>query len=193
MTNLNGSRITEFLPSGFASEPEIQAFSYALGKQIEKLCNYADDARTYAAINSMPDKMLDILAVEVRTPGYLETDNLSIKRALIMDTLTFYMTAGTPNAANRIVQNIFGEGRIWEWFEYGGDPYHFKVVTTNADISGAAYNRFINVLNMVKNVRSILDEVIIAVAGSWNYVFYISKSTWNNKAGLTWTEVAAGK
>lgn len=190
MTNLNGSRLTDFLPASLTSEPEIQAFSYAIGKQIEKLCAYADAAKTYAAIDSLPDGILDILAVELRTPAYLEDYPLATKRVLIKGTLTFYMQMGTKAAINKIAEAIFGKGETWEWFEYGGDPYHFKVVTT-ADVSGEQYDRFIQALNSVKNVRSILDEVIIALKGTWNYFRYVDKKKWNDVAGKTWNEIAA--
>lgn len=192
MTNLNGSRLTDFLPASLSAEPEIQAFSYAIGKQIEKLCTYADAAKTYAAIDSLPDGILDILAVELRTPAYLENYPTATKRSLIKGTLTFYMQMGTRAAVNKIIDAIFGTGITWEWFEYGGNPYHFKVVTT-ADISGEQYTRFIQALNSVKNVRSILDEVIIAIKGTWNYYYYVNKSTWNDEAGKTWNEAASAE
>ena len=35
-------------------QPEVQAIAYAVGRQIEKLLAYADGARTYAAIQSVP-------------------------------------------------------------------------------------------------------------------------------------------
>ena len=42
MINLRGSRFTDIMPENLASQLETQAFAYALGRQIEKLCAYAD-------------------------------------------------------------------------------------------------------------------------------------------------------
>ncbi len=191
MIKLNVSRLTDFLPDSLASEPEIQAFSYAVGRQIEKLCNYADAARMYSAIDDLPDKILDVLAVELRTPAYLESYPTATKRTLIKGTMIFYLQLGTKAAINKIIGSIFGSGATWEWWEYDGSPYHFKVVTT-ADVSGEQYDRFIQALNAVKNVRSILDEVIIALKGTWNYYYYVKQKTWEDMAGMTWDEAAAG-
>ena len=58
------------MPENLASQLETQAFAYALGRQIEKLCAYADGVHIYAAVASMPEKILDVLAVELRTPAY---------------------------------------------------------------------------------------------------------------------------
>ena len=77
MIKLSGSRFTDIMPDNLASQVETQAFAYAVGRQIEKLCAYSDAARTYAAIATMPEWLLDYMAVELRTPSYDE--NYSLK------------------------------------------------------------------------------------------------------------------
>ena len=47
MIKLSGSRFTDIMPDNLASQVETQAFAYAVGRQIEKLCAYSDAARTY--------------------------------------------------------------------------------------------------------------------------------------------------
>ena len=69
MIKLSGSRFTDIMPENLAEQPEIQALAYAVGRQVEKLLAYADGARTYAAICAVPEKVLDLLAVELRTPS----------------------------------------------------------------------------------------------------------------------------
>ena len=90
MIKLNGSRFTVAMPENLKEQPEVQAIAYAVGRQIEKLCAYADGARTYAAIQSMPERVLDLLAVELRTPAYDENYSIKVKRALIEGSLLFY-------------------------------------------------------------------------------------------------------
>lgn len=46
MIKLSGSRFTDIMPDNLASQVETQAFAYAVGRQIEKLCAYSDAART---------------------------------------------------------------------------------------------------------------------------------------------------
>ncbi|MFQ9474035.1 MAG: phage tail protein [Oscillospiraceae bacterium] len=33
---------------------------------------------------------------------------------------------GTPAAVNRIIETIFETGYIEEWYEYDGEPHHFR-------------------------------------------------------------------
>ena len=73
MIKLSGSRFTDIMPENLAEQPEIQALAYAVGRQVEKLLAYADGARTYAAIYAVPEKVLDLLAVELRTRPMTKT------------------------------------------------------------------------------------------------------------------------
>ena len=161
MINLNGSRFTSIMPDNLAEQVEIQAIAYAVGKQIEKLCAYADSARTYAAIATMPERVLDLLAVELRTPAYDENYSIRVKRALIEGTLVFYTQMGTPAAVNKIIETIFETGYIREWWEYGGDPHHFKAYTTNPAITSDDVEEFKRVLGSVKRLSAWLDEIIL--------------------------------
>ena len=103
MIKLSGSRFTDIMPENLAEQPEIQALAYAVGRQVEKLLAYADGARTYAAIYAVPEKVLDLLAVELRTPSYDENFSIKVKRTLIAESLLFYAQMGTPAAVNRII------------------------------------------------------------------------------------------
>ena len=141
MIKLSGSRFTDIMPENLAEQPEIQALAYAVGRQVEKLLAYADGARTYAAIYSVPEKVLDLLAVELRTPSYDENFSIKVKRTLIAESLLFYAQMGTPAAVNRIIETIFQAGHISEWWD---DVEEFK-----------------RVLGTVKRLSAWLDEIVL--------------------------------
>ena len=164
MIKLSGSRFTDILPANLAGQVETQAFAYAVGRQIEKLCAYSDAARTYAAIATMPEWLLDYMAVELRTPSYDENYSIKTKRALIQESLLFYTQMGTPAAVHRIIETIFETGHIEEWFEYGGKPHHFKIRTGNASINQKDIEEFRRVLASIKRLSSWLDEIILELA-----------------------------
>ena len=161
MIKLSGSRFTDIMPENLAEQTEIQALAYAVGKQVEKLLAYADGARTYAAIYAVPEKVLDLLAVELRTPYYDENFSLPTKRALIQETILFYTQMGTPAATEKIVSSIFGRGYIKEWFEYNGEPHHFRVIGENMEAVEKLLGEFLNVLRAVKRLSSWLDSVTV--------------------------------
>ena len=137
MIKLSGSRFTDIMPENLAGQVEVQATAYAVGRQIKKLCAYSDAARTYAAIATMPEYLLDYMAVELRTPSYDENYSIKTKRALIQGSLLFYTQMGTPAAVNRIIETIFENGHIEE---------------------------FRRVLASIKRLSSWLDEIILELA-----------------------------
>ena len=165
MIKLSGSRFTDIMPDNLDSQVETQAFAYAVGRQIEKLCAYSDAARTYAAIATMPEWLLDYMAVELRTPSYDENYSLKTKRALIQGSLLFYTQMGTPAAVNRIIETIFETGYIEEWYEYDGDPHHFRAyVGDGGEVGPGELEEFRRVLSSVKRLSSWLDDIITITA-----------------------------
>ena len=161
MIKLSGSRFTQIMPENLASQAETKAFAYAVGRQVEKLCAYSDAARTYAAIATMPEWLLDYMAVELRTPSYDENYSLKTKRALIQGSLLFYTQMGTPAAANRIIETIFETGYIEEWYEYDGKPHHFRAyVGDGGEVGPGELEEFRRVLSSVKRLSSWLDDII---------------------------------
>lgn len=161
MIDLRGSRFTDIMPENLASQLETQAFAYALGRQIEKLCHYADRVRIYAAVDTMPEKILDVLAIELRTPAYSEDFSIDIKRTLIKGTIAFYAKLGTPAAVNWVIRSVFGNGNMEDWYSYSGEPHHFRaVIGVAGEITPESLNEFRRLLVSIKRLSSWLDSII---------------------------------
>lgn len=160
MIDLKDSLMTDILP-GHLATAEVKALAYAVGRQIRQLCSYADKSRTYAALASAPDTVLDALAAELRTPAYDETLPVETKRELVASTLTFYTHLGTPAALEQLISILFAKGRVAEWYNYNGSEYHFKVqIDIAADVVDDAKQAQVQAwVNQYKNQRSILDTI----------------------------------
>lgn len=159
MIKLDGSRFTAVLPENLKEQPEVRAIAYAVGHQIEKLCAYADGARTYAAIQTMPERAMDMLAVELRTPAYDEAYPIETKRSLVINSLLYFARMGTPSAVNNLIETIFGKGYITEWWEYGGNPHHFRVTGIDLRQVFKNYENFIKIMEAVKRKSSVMDAL----------------------------------
>lgn len=160
MIDLKDSLMTDILP-GHLETAEVKALAYAVGQQIRQLCSYADKSRTYAALASAPDTVLDALAAELRTPAYDETLPVETKRELVASTLTFYTHLGTPAALEQLISILFAKGSVAEWYNYNGSEYHFKVQIDIAadDVDDAKQAQVQAWVNQYKNQRSILDTI----------------------------------
>ena len=152
------SEMLQVMPETLKYKAEVVALSYAIKRAIGKMIGYAERASVYAAIDKLPEDILDLLAVELRAQYYDEDMDISIKREIVKKTMLWYHRAGTPSAVEELISAVFGEGEISEWFEYGGEPYHFKI-KTDAVLSASDMEYFEKIIRNVKNVRSHLEEI----------------------------------
>lgn len=163
MVNLYDSNITDILPEALARKPEVQALGYALKKAMQRLMNYCQNIGIYNSIDTLPENILDLLAVELNTQYYDDTLSIDVKRNLIKNTFIWYMYTGTPAAVTELVTAVFGNGEIQEWFEYGGEPYHFKINTTNINSTDEMIQLIETLVSTIQNARSRLESVNVEV------------------------------
>ena len=175
------------MPENLASQLETQAFAYALGRQIEQLCCYADGVRIYAAVDTMPEKILDVLAVELRAPVYHEDFSIDVKRTLIKGTIAFYSKLGTPATVNWVIRSVFGNGSMEDWYSYGGRPHHFRVHVGNGGNLATMenLNEFLRIVDSIKRLSSWLDEIQLESTPMHTTVHYAGASASYSRTVLT--------
>lgn len=163
MIKFKDGQITDLLPPSMAKNVEMQCVSYALQKQVQKIMALADQTRTVAMIDQLPESILDILATELRTPYYQESMGLKTKRNIIKRTLLWHTKAGTPSAVSELIEIVFGEGGVVEWFDYDEPPYTpgtFDIVA-NAQMTEEIAEYFLTIIRRVKNTRSHIRRILI--------------------------------
>lgn len=163
MIELIASRLTDCLPENLRNHQEVQALAYAIGNQVTKLVQMADGVGVFSALDYMDHQVLDYLAVEFRIATYEQSYPIETKRALIRNAMGVSAHLGTAAAVQQVATTIFGESRVEEWFEYGGDPYHFRVITSNVDANQNQAEALRKTIDATKNLRSILEDVLIEV------------------------------
>lgn len=97
--------------------------------------------------------------------GWLQTTNEQERRALIKSAISKHYYKGTPYAIRQVLEDMGFSAKIDEWFNYTGDPYHFKVeVTTNGlEVDEAKAALIEKLIDVYKNVRSVLDLLSFVV------------------------------
>lgn len=159
MINFKDSNITKLLPNVIGGTPEVKAIGYAVNKQINKLIEAINKTYVWSNISGLDSDMLDVLAAELRTHYYNENLDVETKRKLVIGTIERYKKAGTVAAVEELISIVFGNGKVEEWFEYGGQPHHFRVKTSNPITIGEEAEEFLRLLESIKRKSSHLDEV----------------------------------
>jgi phage tail P2-like protein len=161
MISLYDSEISNILPININSSPDVQALSYAIKIQMQKLQDFAKQGRSYAAIHELQHNILDELAIELRAHYYDEALPIETKRNIIQNTLMWYRYAGTPLAVEELVSTLLGSGKIIEWFNFeggAGTPGTFEI-ETKAQLTLDTVNKFTSMIQKVKNIRSHLTKI----------------------------------
>jgi phage tail P2-like protein len=87
------------------------------------------------------------------------------KRALIKRAIELHRYKGTPWAVENALNSISIDGSVTEWFQYGGNPYRFRVSIDVKDIgiNLDTITLIEKLINQYKNVRSWLDLLILYI------------------------------
>lgn len=159
MISFYDSNITDILPEHLKHQPEVIALGYALQRANQRFIKIVDQTSVFAAIDTLPEKIIDVLAVELRTQYYDESLPLETKRELVKGTMSWYNKAGTVAAVQEMIDKVFDSGYVLEWFEIGGEPGTFQI-STSAVITPELIAEFNEAIKSVKSVKAHLADIV---------------------------------
>ena len=162
--NLSNLEFIKLLPMFMRDDDAVKGLAAGVDEIIPQLAASLSTLSTWDHIDSLRDAELDELAWELNIQWYDATADLGVKRELIKNSDKVYRHLGTKWAVENVITTYFGEGYVQEWFEYGGEPGHFRVLSTNPSLTQERLTEFINLLNKVKRASAKLDGIIINLA-----------------------------
>jgi hypothetical protein len=86
---------------------------------------------------------------------------IEVKRRTIRDSIQVHRRLGTKYAVEKALGAVYPGTKVEEWFEYGGDPYKFRVVigATEAGITAGHQAAVLDRVRFYKNLRSHLEAI----------------------------------
>jgi len=129
----------------------------------EEFVQKAPLVQVYTRIDELPEQALDLLAWQLHIEGYELAQGLEEKRNLIKRAIKLHRYKGTPYAIKEVLRALSLEGQVKEWFEYGGQPYHFRVdiLSKGKLIEPETETKLLKLIEEYKNTRSKLEKVSI--------------------------------
>ena len=163
MIKLTDGELLDLLPARMKSDTDMVCLSYAIKQITQDLLKTLSETRTQSIIDGLPERILDVLAVETNAMYYDESLPIEAKRSIIKASYSaWYARAGTPAAVEELVQAVFGEGSVVEWYDFTeGDtsPGLFDI-KTNAPLTEDVIEYFNRMTRRVKNKRSHLRRIL---------------------------------
>ncbi|MBQ9229088.1 MAG: phage tail protein I [Eubacterium sp.] len=155
---LQNADILQLLPQFMRDDAAVQALASAVNKLISEPGGKVFHLREWDQIDTLSSEELDELAWEMSIEWYDTGMDLENKRAMIKAATLLKEKSGTKWAVIEAVKNGYGsEPEISEWFEYEGDPGHFKA-KINAS-KGFDFSKVLAAIEYVKRASAHLDEI----------------------------------
>ena len=121
MIKLYDATLANALPEVLSEQPWGRGFAAAVQRQQRQLLNLARRISLYAAVDDMPEAVLDVMAADLRVPRYLVSYPLATKRTLIRGALTYWSQAGTSAVTEQNVAEfraaVEAVKRLSAWLE----------------------------------------------------------------------------
>lgn len=158
MIKLYDALLTDILPDIFSDAEKTKAYAMAERAVRQKIYDAARIISVYANMDILPDDIHDLMAKENKTPYYTNDMPREKKVELIRGTMRWHTTAGTVDAVQKMIDTVFGEGTVKEWFEYDGEPFYFRI-STSTEVTPEKLEQFRDVIRKVKNTSSTLEKI----------------------------------
>lgn len=162
MIDLDSVSMLDILPPNLRGDPAIAAAAQALDSELKEINEGIRKLSIYDRADEWTEEETDELAWQFHVDFYDTSLPLKQRRELVKNSIAWHRRKGTPSAVEELISTLFGEGKVEEWFEYGGKPYHFKVLTDNPAVTNERAKEFIQAVQSVKRLTARLDEVIIS-------------------------------
>jgi len=160
---LTAERVLDTLPQVLQEDATCFAIAQAIAGKLVKLSEDAEELRIYSAIDNLPESLLDILAVDLKIDWWRADDTLANKRDLVKTCWYVHRHLGTKSAIETAVAAFLGQGVVQEWFEYGGEPHHFRVVGAENSAVNEHFDEFMRLLTIVQRGSSVIDSVTATI------------------------------
>lgn len=152
--------LLDILPNSILTDPQITAAAKALDTELQSVTRATVETLHLPRIDELPEAVVDLLAWQWHVDFYESLGmDIDTKRRLVKESIAWHRAKGTPAAIEAVASAAFDKTTVKEWYEYGGKPYYFKIVTEDVTTDKEVLNRLHRAVDSVKNVRSWLEEI----------------------------------
>ena len=163
--DLSNVNFIELLPAFMREDEANIGLSEGINKTTAQLYKRIKLLSTWDQIDNMEREELDLLAEELNISWYDKNATLDVKRSIIKTSDLVHAKLGTDWAVLMVLETYFGESEIVNWYDYGGEPGHFKIQTVNQSILNKKAAAFMKILQAVKRQSAYLDTIELVSDG----------------------------
>ncbi|MEC0092510.1 phage tail protein I [Paenibacillus macquariensis] len=171
MIEMKDVSLLDLLPSSVKEDPMVKAHALVLDKELQKNTQSIAQLSRFSRLDEINDQEADSLAWQLHVDFYDPNLTIEVKRNLIKNAISFHRMKGTPAAVEQLVDIVFGDGVVEEWFQYDGTPGHYQVKTGNPQATQSRAQEFYRAIDSVTRFSSKIDRVILEQTDDMNMNF----------------------
>ncbi len=155
MSNLSDITIKEILPSSIAEDQNVQELSATNDSYLHEIFEKVQCILLLPNLDTLPEDVVDSLAWQYHVDFYELDMPIAKKRNMVREAIYWHLIKGTPAAVEKVVANVFQSATVQENWEYGGQPYWFRVTGISEPLpADDTIERLTAAINSAKNTRS---------------------------------------
>lgn len=162
---LTAKNMVRMLPEPMRRDDGTAAMARVAAEELERRGIESGLPRLWGRFDDMAGALLDILAEDLGLTWYDSDAPAAVKRELLKNSGQVFRRLGTKWAVENVIGTYFGEGFVREWFEYDGEPGHFRVYSPNPSVNQERLEEFLSLLERVKRTSAKLDGIFISLTG----------------------------
>ncbi len=153
--------IYKLLPTFMKKDKFDSLFAQGMNNLFQELAAGMQRTIIIGQIDNLREDELDQLANDMNIFWYSKTVSLEIKRKLIKNAPLVFRRLGTVWAVESVLNDYLPGSELAEWFDYNGEPHHFKIFVENIESLNTDIDVFLNLLDRIKRKSQWLDSLII--------------------------------
>lgn len=169
MIKLQDTGLIEGLPPGIAEQHWVKVLDAVFRERKKRELEAVRKVFVYTAIDSAPENILDILAVQFKVDWYRDDYPIDTKRRVIKTAMEVRRYCGTEWAVKQAISAIYPNSEIVEWYDYNGTPGHWRLrvnITENADIAYYTIKRMESLLGYARRCTAHLEGISYLIFNS---------------------------
>lgn len=160
MSNLSDAKIKDILPSSIAEDQIVQDIGETSDRYLHDIFEKLQCILLLPNLNVLPEEIIDSLAWQYHVDFYELDMPIAKKRDMVREAIYWHRIKGTPAAVEKVVTAVFRSATVQENWEYGGDPYYFRVADVSEPLTDPdTITRLVTAINSAKNTRSWLEGI----------------------------------
>lgn len=162
------------MPQNLIQDSGVKNAAEALDPELRLVTGSANEALILKRLDELPERVIDMLAWQYHVDFYELAPDIIFKRQMIREAIIYHMKKGTRFAILRALDMLGIDAEYQNWYEFGGQPYTFRI---KASVRAEYYKKS-NREQIIANIKRAINDS--KAARSWMAELETGIHEWDN-------------